>query len=142
MDGVERDLGEPCDVSRSLRHDNRAFGSLPYQTAPLPDFLFGRILRNARTSTGTRQATTALRAHASASSMSAASSIQKPPTCSLVSRDGPSVMTTSPPRWLRNDFALAADSRLPAKNLAPAASISWLSALISRIIASPSRCGS
>jgi hypothetical protein len=38
----------------SLRHNNRAFGSLPYQTAPLPDFLFGRIFRNARTSTGTQ----------------------------------------------------------------------------------------
>jgi hypothetical protein len=31
-----KDLGEPRDVSRSLRHNNRAFGSLPYQTAPLP----------------------------------------------------------------------------------------------------------
>src|SRR5271154_1498455 len=94
----------------------------------LRDFIFGRILRNARTSPGTRQATTALRPHASASSMSAASSIQKPPTNSLVSRYGPSVMTTSPPGCLRNDFALAAGSRPPAKNLAPAASISSLSA--------------
>ena len=25
-----RDLGEPREVSRSLRHNNRAFGSLPY----------------------------------------------------------------------------------------------------------------
>jgi len=30
-----KDLGEPRDVARSLRHNNRAFGSLPYQTAPL-----------------------------------------------------------------------------------------------------------
>jgi putative membrane protein insertion efficiency factor len=29
-----RDLGEPRDVSRFLRHNNRAFGALPYQTAP------------------------------------------------------------------------------------------------------------
>jgi len=31
-----KDLGEPRDVSRPLRHNNRAFGSLPYQTAQLP----------------------------------------------------------------------------------------------------------
>jgi hypothetical protein len=31
-----RDLGEPRVVARFLRHDNRAFGSLPYRTAPLP----------------------------------------------------------------------------------------------------------
>lgn len=47
---------------------------------------------NGRTSTGARQATTALRLYASASSMSAASRIQKPPMCCLVSRNGPSVM--------------------------------------------------
>ena len=46
----------------------------------------GRILRNARTSTGTRQAATALRPQASASSMSAHWRIQKPPMCSLASR--------------------------------------------------------
>src|SRR5277367_6588995 len=44
--------------------------------------------RNARTSTGARQAMTALRPHSCAFSMSAASSIQKPPMCSLVSRYG------------------------------------------------------
>jgi hypothetical protein len=33
-----KDLGEPRVVSRSLRHNNRAFGSLPYQTAPPPCF--------------------------------------------------------------------------------------------------------
>jgi hypothetical protein len=43
-----RNLGEPRDVSQSalsersapkgsLRHNNRAFGSLPYQTTPLPN---------------------------------------------------------------------------------------------------------
>jgi hypothetical protein len=47
-----------------------------------------------RTSTGARQATTALRPHASASSRSAAFSTQKPPMCSLLSRYGPSVMST------------------------------------------------
>jgi len=42
-----------------------------------------------------------LRAHATASSMSAHSKIQKPPMCSLVSRYGPSVMRT-PPLGLRS----------------------------------------
>jgi hypothetical protein len=28
-----KDLGEPRDVSRSSRHNNRAFGSLPYSFA-------------------------------------------------------------------------------------------------------------
>ena len=42
--------------------------------------------QNGRTSTGARQAMAALRPHASASSRLAASSSQKPPTCSLVSR--------------------------------------------------------
>ena len=31
-----KDLGEPREASRSLRRNNRAFGSLPYQTAPPP----------------------------------------------------------------------------------------------------------
>ncbi len=31
-----KDLGEPREASRPLRRNNRAFGSLPYQTAPLP----------------------------------------------------------------------------------------------------------
>src|SRR5881398_4122983 len=34
-----KDLGEPREASRSLRRNNRAFGSLPYQAAPLPEFL-------------------------------------------------------------------------------------------------------
>jgi hypothetical protein len=37
LSAVEGDLGEP-EVSRFLRHINRAFGSLPCQTAPLPAF--------------------------------------------------------------------------------------------------------
>jgi hypothetical protein len=35
---VEGDLGEPRDVSRSLRHNNRAFGSPPCQTEPTHRF--------------------------------------------------------------------------------------------------------
>jgi hypothetical protein len=31
-----RDLGEPRDASRTSRRNNRAFGSLPYQSEPLP----------------------------------------------------------------------------------------------------------
>jgi hypothetical protein len=58
-----------------------------------------------RTSTGARQATAALRPHASASSRSAASSTQKPPMCSLVSRYGPSVMSTLPSGCARSDLA-------------------------------------
>jgi hypothetical protein len=42
-----------------------------------------------RTSTCPRVAATPFRAHATASSMSAHSKIQKPPICSLVSRYGP-----------------------------------------------------
>src|SRR6202050_5958429 len=85
------------------------------------------IRRNARTSTGARQATTALRPHASASSRLAASSTQKPPMCSLVSRYGPSVMSTLPPGCARRDLALLAGVRAPAKILAPAAALSSLS---------------
>src|SRR5271157_1196542 len=33
---LAKDPGEPRDVSRSLRHNNRAFGSLPYQTPYRP----------------------------------------------------------------------------------------------------------
>src|SRR5580704_6345243 len=94
--------------------------------------------RNGRTSTGARQATTALRPHASASSRFAALSIQKPPTCSLVSRYGPSVMSTLPLGCARRDLALLSPERPPAKTLTPAASISSLSTSISRAIASPS----
>src|SRR6267154_5408092 len=49
-----------------------------------------------RTSIGKRHALAPLRAHAITSSMSAHSSIHKPPTCSLVSRYGPSVTSNSP----------------------------------------------
>jgi hypothetical protein len=41
-----KDLGEPRDVSRSLRHNNRAFGSLPYQIAPQPDYVSCQEIHN------------------------------------------------------------------------------------------------
>src|SRR6266550_1253334 len=77
-----------------------------------------------------------LRAHASASSISAASSIQKPPICSLVSVYGPSVTSTVPSGCFRTVFALLAGEIPQANFLAPAAIISRLSAWISSIIAS------
>src|SRR5260370_34186372 len=48
-----------------------------------------------------------LRAHASASSISAASRIQKPPICSLVSMYGPSVTSTVPSGCFRTVFCVA-----------------------------------
>jgi hypothetical protein len=33
-------------VSRSLRHNNRAFGSLPYQIAPQPDYVSCQEIHN------------------------------------------------------------------------------------------------
>src|SRR5712671_3207423 len=62
-----------------------------------------------------------LRAHASASSISAASSIQKPPICSLVSVYGPSVTSTLPSVCFRNVFALLA-GEIPASELPGAGS--------------------
>ena len=50
-------------------------------------------------------------------SRSAASSTQKPPMCSLVSRYGPSVMSTLPSGCARSDFALRAGVRPPTKIL-------------------------
>src|ERR1700741_2717767 len=73
-----------------------------------------------------RQAMTALRPHSSASSRFAAFRIQKPPTCSLVSSYGPSVIHHRTSGCARRDFALLAGERPPAKILAPAASISSL----------------
>jgi hypothetical protein len=85
------------------------------------------VLPNGRTSTGARQATAALRPHPSASSRLAASSTQKPPMCSLVSRYGPSVIRTLPSGCTRSDLALLAAERPPTKILTPAATISSLS---------------
>src|ERR1700761_8053342 len=68
-----------------------------------------------------------LRAHATASSMSAHSKIQKPPMCSLASRYGPSVTTTWPSVGFCSDFVAP---RPQANFLTPAASISLLSAWI------------
>ena len=51
---------------------------------------------NGRTSTGPMHAAEPFAAHTSAASRSGAVMIQKPPSCSLVSANGPSVMTVSP----------------------------------------------
>src|ERR1700733_5890183 len=104
--------------------------------------LFAGIVRNSRTSTEARQATTALRPHARASSRLGASRIQKPPMFSLGSRYGPSVTRTLPSGCARRDFARPAAERPPAKILASAAIISRLSACISSSIASVSTDGS
>src|SRR5262249_33943765 len=77
-----------------------------------------------------------LRAHARAASISPASSIQKPPMCSLVSVYGPSVTSTVPSGCLRTVFAVPAGEMPQANFLTPAAIISRLSAWISSIIAS------
>ena len=71
---------------------------------PLGKLLYGI----SRTSTCPRVAATPLRAHAIASSMSAHSNIQKPPTCSLASRYGPLVI-----RYPRHRAAHAAISPGP-----------------------------
>src|SRR5580658_2846667 len=123
-----KNLGHPPSVGFSVPTER---GDLGLSSSIRP--------RNSRTSTDARQATTALRPHASASSRFAHFSSQKPPTCSLVSRYGPSVMSTLPPGCARSDLALLTGERPPAKILAPAAAISSLSTSISRIIASPSR---
>src|SRR5208337_1722674 len=123
-------------VALALRH---VFELAGLEIAQTDVFHWGLRQKNARTSTGARQATTALRPHATASSMFAAFRIQKPPMCSLVSRYGPSVTRTLPSGCARRDFALLAAERPPAKDLAPAASISSLSTSISRSIALVSR---
>ena len=70
-----------------------------------------------------------MRAHASASSISAASSIQKPPMCSLVSVYGPSVTSTVPSGCFRTVFALLAGEIPQANFRTPAAINSRLSAV-------------
>ena len=74
---------------------------------------------------GPMQAAEPLAAHASAASRSGASMIQKPPSCSFVSANGPSVMSGSP-SVARTTVADAGSCRPPAKTQAPAA---WSSAL-------------
>src|SRR5581483_9644600 len=98
--------------------------------------------RSSRTSPGTSQAMAAFFAHASASSILAASSIQNPPMCSLVSVYGPSVISTLPLGCLRSVFALAAGEMPQANFLTPAAINSRLSAWISSIIDSVTVDGS
>src|SRR5438046_2344136 len=141
---IHSSLGS-CDSSFPLTHSRSS--SFCYQVVvretenrQLPIFLPRQ--RNGRTSTGARQARTALRPDASASSRLAAFRIQKPPTCSLVSRYGPSVTSTLPLGCARSDFALLAPARPPANILTPAASISSLSTSISRTLDSVTRNGS
>src|SRR6185436_1642133 len=90
--------------------------------------------RSSRTSPTASQVMAPLRAHASASSILAASSIQKPPMCSLVSVYGPSVTSTVPSVCFCTVFALPAGEIPHANFLTPAAIISRLSAWISSII--------
>src|SRR6266436_4877069 len=92
--------------------------------------------RSSRTSPATSQTMAAFFAHASASLISAHSSIQNPPMCSLVSVYGPSVTSTLPSGCFRSVFALAAAETPQANFLAPTAINSRLSAGISSIIAS------
>src|SRR6267154_6792184 len=73
---------------------------------------------NGRTSTGAPQAADPLAAHSSAASRSAAVMTQKPPSCSLVSANGPSVVTTCPP-WARTTVAVDGGCSPPAKTQAP-----------------------
>ena len=63
--------------------------------------------RSSRTSPTASQEMAPFRAHASASSILAASSIQNPPMCSVVSVYGPSVTCTLPSGCFRTVFALA-----------------------------------
>src|SRR5206468_8752517 len=80
---------------------------------------------NGRTSTAPRQAADPLRAHSRAASRSGTSMIQKPPTCSLVSANGPSVVRTSP-SLTRTTVAVSAGCSPLAKTHAP---LAWTSAL-------------
>src|SRR5215470_5356946 len=80
---------------------------------------------NGRTSTGAPQASDPLAAQASAASRSGAVMTQNPPSCSLVSANGPSVVTTCP-FWERTTVAVSGGWRPPAKTQAPA---DWTSAL-------------
>src|SRR5262249_52429396 len=123
-------LGNVPSVPKSRRPD--------YSVAP-----FGSGLKRiSRTSPDARPATAPLRAHARPSSISAASSSQKPPMCSLVAADGPSVTSTLPSGWARSDLALPAGERPQANFLAPAAINSRFSAWIFSIVASVSTDGS
>src|SRR5215469_9308318 len=73
---------------------------------------------NGRTSTGLRQAVEPLTAQSSALSRSGALITQNPPSCSFVSENGPSVVTTWPP-WVRTTVAVEGGCSPPAKTHAP-----------------------
>src|SRR5215831_3085445 len=80
---------------------------------------------NGRTSTGAPQASEPLAAQVSAASRSGTLMTQNPPSCSLVSANGPSVVTTCP-FWERTTVAVSGGWRPPAKTQIPA---DWTSAL-------------
>src|SRR5664280_412307 len=86
---------------------------------------------NGRTSTGPPHAAAALADHVNALSRSVALMTQKPPSCSLVSANGPSVMITSPSRS-RTTVAVFTGCSPPANTHAPAARSCALKASTSR----------
>jgi hypothetical protein len=75
---------------------------------------------NGRASTGAPQALVAPAAQASAASRSAALMTQKPPSCSLVSANGPSVVSYSPSRT-RTTVAVSGGNSPPPNTKAPSA---------------------
>src|ERR1700689_29153 len=74
MSGLRPSNGPQRDVFDDFELSHWILGVLAF---------YSGMARNSSTSTEVRQATTALRPHATASSMLAASSIQKPPMCSF-----------------------------------------------------------
>src|SRR6516164_2067828 len=142
--GLAEPAAERCAGSfiSSLRRVFRGrSGQVVYLLPPGPCVGAGKK-RSSRTSPTASQEMEPLRAHAGASSISAHSSIQNPPMCSLVSVYGPSVTTTLPSRDFRTVFALAAGEIPQANFLTPAAIISRLSAWMSSIMASVTVDGS
>src|SRR6516164_8281907 len=142
--GLAEPAAERCTGSFNsslLRVFRGCSGQVVYLLPPGPCVGAGKK-RSSRTSPTASQEMEPLRAHAGASSISAHSSIQNPPMCSLVSVYGPSVTTTLPSRCFRTVFALAAGEIPQANFLTPAAIISRLSAWISSIIASVTVDGS
>ncbi len=86
--------------------------------------------KNGRTSTEARQAMAAFFPHRRASSMSAVSNTQNPPTCSSPCRYPPSDMSICPPGRKHSDFALLIGFKPPANTLTPIDTLSSFSASI------------
>src|SRR6202043_1101325 len=95
---------------------------------------------NGRTSIGSGIARASLWLHSSAASRSGALMTARPPMCSLPSAYGPSVVSTSP-ALSRTTVAVLAGCKAPLKTHAPAAFISPITALASRLIFSMSKVG-